>query len=253
MPALAISLLVASFVSVVLVAYALRTVAVGRVSDERLARYGGTPFVNLWVMEAFYWLIRGVSRALVRMRVAPDTLTFVALVVSAASLPAAATGHFVIAGLLIVSGAVFDAFDGLVARARGMASDRGALLDSVIDRYADAAPLLGLAIFFRDEALGLAIPILAVLGGQMVSYVRAKAEAMELDLASTIMRRHERVGYLAAGLLLDPLFRDWLGFGTFALAVVALVALGSHYAAIVLTQRARRALAQMGRGPNEPA
>lgn len=249
MPAFAVSLFVASFVSLLLVAYALRTVTVGRVNEQKLARYGGTPLVGLWVMEAFYWLIRAISRGLVRTGVSPDQLTVVALVVSLSSLPVAAMGHFTSAGVLVVAGAAFDGLDGLVARARGIASDSGALLDSVLDRYADAAPLVGLAIFFRSSPLGVIIPITAVVGAQMVSYVRAKAEAMELELPSTIMRRHERIGYLAAGLVLDPLTTDWLGAGKLALIAAGFVALGSHYAAAALTSRARQALRQAGRGP----
>ncbi len=104
-------------------------------------------------------------------------------------------------------GAAFDALDGIVARARGLSSDAGEVLDAVVDRYADAAPLLGLAVYYRASLPALLLVLCALLGSMLVSYVRAKSEAMSLSLPGGLMRRHERIAYLTAGLLLGPLWQ----------------------------------------------
>jgi len=74
--------------------------------------------------------------------VSPDTLTLISLVISGVSLPLAAFGICQRPGAALVVGAAFDALDGIVAREQGIASDSGEVLDAVVDRYADAAPLL---------------------------------------------------------------------------------------------------------------
>src|SRR5689334_2125900 len=84
----------------VLSAYAVRTAVVGRKADPRLARERGSVLLGGWTMEAFYWAIRGLSRALLKTGLSPDALTMISLVVSLASLPAAALGELPVAGLL---------------------------------------------------------------------------------------------------------------------------------------------------------
>ena len=89
-----------------------------------------------------------------RTGVSPDALTLISLVISGASLPFAALGLLPAAGASLLFGAAFDALDGIVARERGVASDAGEVLDAVVDRYADAAPLLGLAVLLSRLGAG---------------------------------------------------------------------------------------------------
>jgi CDP-diacylglycerol--glycerol-3-phosphate 3-phosphatidyltransferase len=237
--------------ALVLAAYGVRVAALGRALDPRLQRESSTVLLGRFPMEAFHWALRGLGRALSRTGVSPDTLTLISLVVSAASLPLAAFGRLPAAGAALLCGAAFDAFDGIVARERGLASDAGEVLDAVVDRYADAAPLLGLAIFYRSSLAALLLVLTALLGSMLVSYVRAKSEAMSLSLPGGLMRRHERIAYLTAGLLLGPL----LSLAAVELPApltllsVAVVAVVSNIAAVSLTRAARRALVELGRGP----
>jgi CDP-diacylglycerol--glycerol-3-phosphate 3-phosphatidyltransferase len=155
------------------------------------------------------------------------------------------------AGASLLFGAAFDALDGIVARERGLASDAGEVLDAVVDRYADAAPLVGLAVYYRASVPALLLVLIALVGSIQVSYVRAKSEAMALTLPGGLMRRHERIAYLTAGLLLGPL---WQMAGVplqmpLTLLAVAVVALVSNLAAVQLTRAARIALVEQGRGP----
>src|SRR5438132_1232549 len=134
----------------------------GRASDPRITREGGTALLGLWIMEAFHWVFRGIARVLVRTGFSPDALTVTSLVVTAACVPFAASGQFVLAGLMLIAGAAFDAFDGMVARERRMASDSGEVLDAVVDRYADAAPLVGLVIFYRTSVWQMSVVLVAL-------------------------------------------------------------------------------------------
>jgi len=232
--------------AVVLGAYAFRSLTIGRAPDARLQREPGTVLLGRFPMEAMHWAARAVGDRLVRWRVSPDTLTVTSLAITMVSLPLAAVGYHLLAGCVFLFGAVFDALDGIVARARGMASQAGAVLDAIVDRYADAAPLLGLALYFHLSTWKLLIILLALVGSMMVSYVRAKHEAIGLELPSWIMRRAERIAYLAAGLILGPLVgRLELGVVTadhIVLGFVALIGVLSNVAAIRLIFQGRAEL-----------
>jgi CDP-diacylglycerol---glycerol-3-phosphate 3-phosphatidyltransferase len=240
----------------ILGAYGVRSVLVGREADRRVVRAGGSVLLTRWFVEAFYWSFRLPGRLFVWLGVSPDALTWTSLVVSAGALPAAALGHFSTAGAFVLVGAFFDSFDGLVARARGLESDRGEMLDAVIDRYADAAPMMGLVIFYRFSVWQMLVPFAALLGSYGMSYVRAKSEAMGLSLPNGLMRRHERIAYTIIALVLGPELSPWVGapFGSVhpvTLAFVALVAILSNGAAARLLFGARRELLRLGRGPKE--
>lgn len=240
---------VATFFVGAVSAYAVRTLLVGRRQDEKLQRLGGTLLLGAWFMEAVYWTIRAPGKLFARLGVNPDTLTIISLVLTLAAGPIAASGHFSTAGLVFLIGAAFDAFDGMVARETGKVRKSGAILDSVFDRYADAAPMIGLAVFYRFSVWQMLIPLAALMGSQLVSYVRAKAESMGLELPSTLMRRHERVAYISFALIiapmLSPIFRKPLGAvhpGT--LAIILIVALVANVVAVRLLVAARRKLDQ---------
>jgi phosphatidylglycerophosphate synthase len=238
---------VATFFLTAVSAYAVRTLLVGRRQDPKLQRLGGTMLLGAWFMEAVYWSIRAPGKLFARLGVKPDTLTITSLVLTLAAGPIAASGHFSTAGLVFLIGAAFDALDGMVAREIGLVKRSGAVLDSVLDRYADAAPMIGLAVFYRFSIWQMLIPLAALLGSQLVSYVRAKAESMGLNLPSTLMRRHERVAYISGALIiapmLSPVLESPLGAihpGT--LTIILIVAIVSNVVAVRLLLAARRGL-----------
>jgi CDP-diacylglycerol--glycerol-3-phosphate 3-phosphatidyltransferase len=239
--------------ALVLAAYGVRVAIAGRALDPRVQRESSTVLFGRFPIEAFHWALRGIGRSVSRTGVSPDALTLTSLLISGASLPLAALGSLPAAGACLLFGSAFDALDGIVARERGVASDAGEVLDAVVDRYADAAPLLGLALFYRASLPALLLVLVALLGSMLVSYVRAKSEAMGLSLPGGLMRRHERIAYLTAGLLLGPLLQMasiplQMPLTLLAVAVVAVV---SNLAAVQLTRAARAALVELGRGPKE--
>lgn len=237
--------------ALVLAAYGVRVAVAGRALDARVQRESSTVLLGRFPIEAFHWALRGVGRGVSRSGVSPDTLTLISLVISGLSLPLAAVGRLPAAGAALLLGAAFDALDGIVARERGVASDSGEVLDAVVDRYADAAPLLGLAVFYRSSVPALVLVLIALLGSMLVSYVRAKSEAMDLSLPGGLMRRHERIAYLVAGLLLGPLLplASVPVEAPLTLLAVGVVAVVSNIAAVSLTRSARAALVEQGRGP----
>lgn len=241
----ALSLALVASVVVALLAHGLRVVAVGRDPDPRLAGLRG-PLAG-FVAEAAYRPLRGVGRLLARTGLSPDVWTLVSALVTGLSLPLAATGRLAAAGVALLVGAAFDAIDGVVARQQGVASPAGAMLDSFVDRYADAAPLVGLALFFRASALRLAVVLATLVGSMLVSYARARAEGLGLDLPSGLMRRHERVVALVVALLAAPLFDGpalaaIAGPAPVTFALVALTGVLSNVAAVQLLAAARARL-----------
>jgi CDP-diacylglycerol--glycerol-3-phosphate 3-phosphatidyltransferase len=231
----------------VLGAYAVRVALHGRPAMPRLGASPGSALLPGLLVEAFYWSFHAPARALVRLGVRPDSITYVSLVLSLASAPILATGRFALGAAVLVVGAILDALDGMVARARGGASRSGAVLDSCVDRVSDAAPLIGLAIFYRAHPAALTIPLVAMVAASLVSYARAKADIYRLSLPNGLMRRHERVAYLVVALLLGPLVPAARSTGSIpcpvTLAGIAVIAVTGLFAGIRLVRGTRAALA----------
>ena len=106
-----------------------------------------------------------------------------------------------------------DALDGAVARATNKASKFGAFFDSVLDRIAEAALLIGLAALFmqRLDMLSALVAFIAMLASFMVSYSRARAEGLGLECKVGLFSRLGRFILLAVGLLLNqPVITVWL-------------------------------------------
>ncbi|WP_437311677.1 CDP-alcohol phosphatidyltransferase family protein [Sorangium sp. So ce388] len=227
--------------------YALRVARHGRPTMPRLGDSPGSALLPGPVIEAFYWSFHAPARALVRLGVSPDALTYLSLALSLACAPLIATGRFRAGAALLVASAILDALDGMVARQGGRASRAGAVLDSCLDRLSDAAPLIGLAVFYRGHAAALAIPLAAMAASSLVSYARAKADVYRISLPNGLMRRHERLAYLVAALVFGPAVPAARLTGALpfpiTLACLALVAGVGLAAGLRLVQRTRAALA----------
>src|SRR6266542_3466302 len=229
----------------ILAAYSVNVAWFGRRSVARLDGEPGTVLLGRFPIEAFHWAARGAGKILARTGITPDALTLLSLALTVLTVPLAASGRLEAAGMLLLFGSAFDALDGIVARERGTASDAGEMLDATADRYADAFALFGLALFYRDSVWKLGIVLVALTGSMMVSYVRAKAEALGLSMPPGLMRRPERIAYLWAALTLGPTLSSWLvpsdPSRPIVLAVITLVGILSHTSALrsLLEARAR--------------
>lgn len=212
-------------------------------------RLRGTVWERFRAAGVLYRGALAFGQALGRAGVTADGLTYTSLLLAAAAGLVAAFGAFALAAGLVVASGLCDLLDGVVARATHTASTSGALLDSVIDRLADALPLLGLVVYYADEGGVVAIPALAMLGGFTVSYVRARAEGLGIELPPLFMRRAERVslvtGSLVLGLVALPSLSvraPLLLVGVALLALLGFVAAGwaLHIARVTLGARHAR-------------
>ena len=126
---------------------------------------------------------------------------------------AVAVGWFGLGGWTLVVGAMCDSLDGAVARERGLASDAGEVLDAAVDRWAEMAVFFGFAYYYRNDPVGFVLAAAACAGAVMVSYARAKGEAMGVDARMGLMQRHERAAYLCLACCPLPTHRLVVGAG----------------------------------------
>jgi CDP-diacylglycerol---glycerol-3-phosphate 3-phosphatidyltransferase len=113
---------------------------------------------------------------------------------------------FWLGAVLFVAGSLLDILDGALARTSGKGTPFGAFLDSTTDRVSEAAVLGAIALVFsrHGQTVALALDFAAVAGSFLVSYTRARAEALGLRGDVGIGSRAERVVVITAGLVLAP-------------------------------------------------
>jgi phosphatidylglycerophosphate synthase len=167
--------------------------------SDRVAKVGGTALLGQEVMDWTYWSIAPIVNACVKLGITPNMLTWSALVTGVGAGVAIAFGWFGLACLLATTSTLTDIFDGQVARATNSGSNKGELLDAVVDRYTEFAFVIAFAIFSRYNLWQMLTAIAAVLACFMVSYSSAKAEAMGVKPPRGLMRRHERGFYMILG------------------------------------------------------
>jgi CDP-diacylglycerol---glycerol-3-phosphate 3-phosphatidyltransferase len=166
-------------------------------------------------------VVSPTGRALRRTGLSPDHLTAMGILMSVPAAWAIATGRLVWGLVLLIASALPDLFDGSLAKASGRVSKRGAFFDSVGDRVNDTVILAGFAWYAQDRfGAHAAIVPLAVLGAsQLVSYIRAKGEALGIDAKGGLMERGERIVVLCFALKF-PADMLWLLWLVFALSLV---------------------------------
>ena len=174
-----------------------------------------------------------LTTGLNRLHVTPNQLSAVGAVLHVVAAGLIVADHLLLAGFVFVAGSLFDMLDGSLARVSGLASPFGAFLDSTLDRVSEGLILAAVAYgFARDgRAVFAALVVLALLGSLLVSYTRARAEALGVDCKVGVMSRPERVILIAIGLFFNIL--DWV--------IVILVVL-TAFTVVQRTIHTRRAL-----------
>lgn len=190
-------------------------------------------FVRRW----FYWFVRPLERVSLALGISPLAYNLLGFLFGVASGWLFALGHFASAGWALLLSGVADALDGRIARARGLASPRGAFLDSTIDRFAEVAAFVGLAVAFRASGFALATVTAALGGSLLVSYTRARGESQGVLCTLGIMQRAERLLLIGLGAILDGGGSALLGCapGTFLLGILTLTAVGTVATAVFRT------------------
>lgn len=201
-------------------------------TDEVSKKLRGGVWERSEVARTTYAAVLGAGRWLAEHGITPNSLTYGALALALASGVAAALGlYLVAAGCLLASGA-FDLLDGIVARAAHLNTRFGALLDSTVDRLADALPLLGLVVAGSQTPLSSAVLVLAMMTGFAVSYVRARAEGLGIALPPLFMRRAERLVMLLLALVLGAVEVPGFPSEVAMLSIIGVMALLSLVAAV---------------------
>ena len=154
-------------------------------------------------------LMLPIALGLGRLGLTPNALTAIGFAIACVAAVAAAEQAWLAAGLLVIFGALFDLFDGALARATGKVSKLGAFLDSTFDRWGEGVVYVGIAIgcLAEDFALGAVLASAAMASAVMVSYTRAKAESLGFSAGTGMANiglapREVRIVVLTAGLIL---------------------------------------------------
>lgn len=230
-------------VALSLVAAALATMPIfallrrGQPLDPDVARRSASVLLGFWVRDWLMWAIGPAERAVIRARISPDVFNYLGVFFGACAGAAFATGRLSLAGWLVLLGGLADIFDGRIARARGLTNNYGAFMDSTLDRFAEVFAFVGVAWLLADTRAGAAITLLAISASLLVSYTRARGEAVGVTGAGGVMQRAERLVVLALAGLFDGAAASRFGWapGTLLFGAVALIAVGALGTAVYRT------------------
>jgi CDP-diacylglycerol--glycerol-3-phosphate 3-phosphatidyltransferase len=160
------------------------------------------------------WILDKIVHGLALSRISPNVLTFIGLIINIVA--AFFFGHadvtnagrmFFYAGLVIIGAGLFDMVDGRVARRTGQVTVFGAFFDSVIDRYSDVVLFFGLLVYYAriNHFRYVVLAAFVMVTSLMVSYTRARAEALIGSCKVGFMERPERIVLI----ILGALFNHW--------------------------------------------
>ncbi|MFC1974333.1 CDP-alcohol phosphatidyltransferase family protein [Chloroflexota bacterium] len=147
------------------------------------------------------------ARLLAKSGLNPNILTILGFLLTLGVASILATGHLFLGGFLVLLSGAADLLDGAVARLSGKSSRFGALLDSTLDRFSEAALFSGLLAYYANQGSLYEIVLVAaaLVGSMMTSYVKARAEGLGMKCEVGIFTRPERVILLAIGLIFNQL------------------------------------------------
>jgi len=151
------------------------------------------------------YLSRPVVILLDLMPVSPNFLSWFGFLLTSGTAVLIVTDHLFAAGFMVLVAGFFDILDGALARHANKATRFGAVLDATLDRISEALLLLAIMYIYAKgySAAEVIIVGFALVSSLMVSYMRARAEAIGVDCKVGLFTRAERVVVLALGLLLS--------------------------------------------------
>jgi CDP-diacylglycerol--glycerol-3-phosphate 3-phosphatidyltransferase len=143
----------------------------------------------------FMFPLRLIIDVCVRLRIHPNTLTFIGVLINVAAAWALALGKFVTAGVIMLIANIFDFIDGKVAHESHAVSAFGGFWDSVIDRFSDISLFIGLIFLYSDlrRTDYVMVTAMAMMFTIMTSYTRARAESIIKKCKVGFMERPERI------------------------------------------------------------
>jgi CDP-diacylglycerol--glycerol-3-phosphate 3-phosphatidyltransferase len=148
--------------------------------------------------------VRALARdRLIESRLTPNKISMTGFVLNLVAAVLITQRLFFLAGIAFIVGSVMDMLDGRYSRMSGKGSPFGAFLDSTLDRIEEGVVLTAVAAYFaaRGDELATGATVLTVVGSYMVSYTRARAEALGVECKVGVATRPVRVVILSAGLV----------------------------------------------------
>lgn len=161
----------------------------------------------------FKGILDPIGAFLNRLGITPNTMTMLGLLGNIAGAWFLAQGNIVLGGIFVLICTPFDALDGTMARLRGEASEFGAFVDSVTDRYSELFILGGLLYHFLqiNNHLSAMAVFIAAAGSVLVSYVKARADSLQFNANTGVLTRLERYLVIAPLLVLNqPVIAVWI-------------------------------------------
>jgi CDP-diacylglycerol--glycerol-3-phosphate 3-phosphatidyltransferase len=170
-----------------------------------------------------------VTNRLIESRLTPNAISLTGFVLCLVAAVLVWQDEYVLGGLAFIVGSVCDALDGRYARASGKGTPFGAFLDSTLDRLEEGFVLTAVAANFSEagDDFAVAAVVVAVMASLMVSYTRARAEALGVECKVGIADRAVRVVILSVGLVFAGI-GDVLEITVYVLAALALVTVGQR-------------------------
>jgi CDP-diacylglycerol--glycerol-3-phosphate 3-phosphatidyltransferase len=197
-------------------------------------------------------LINPVAALLLRAHVSPNAVTVVGtLGVLVGAIGFGARGNLVPGVIIVTLSAFTDLIDGTMARMRGTSSKFGALLDSTMDRISDGAIFASVAYWqaTTGQHRAAVAAIICLVTGQVVSYVKARAEGLGLTANVGVAERAERLVLVGVGGLLTGItqlhLHDGLEIALWVLAVLSLITIGQRMTTAYRQARAAEAAAEV--------
>ena len=180
--------------------------------------------------------LRAIIATSVALRIHPNTLTLIGVLINVGAAVALGRDHFLLAGVIMIVANIFDFIDGKVAHITNTVSRFGAFWDSTLDRFSDIALFLGLIYLYSDlrrtdyvmvSALGLMFSI-------MTSYARARAESLIEKCKVGFMERPERIVLFMIGA-----FTDRMAAVMWVILVLSIITVANriHYTYLVLNDK----------------
>jgi CDP-diacylglycerol--glycerol-3-phosphate 3-phosphatidyltransferase len=180
--------------------------------------------------------MRAIIAASVALRIHPNTLTLIGVLINVGAAVALARDRFVLAGVIMIVANIFDFIDGKVAHITNTVSRFGAFWDSTLDRFSDIALFLGLIYLYADlrRTDYVMVAALAMMFSIMTSYARARAESLIDKCKVGFMERPERIVLFMIGAFTD---RMAAVLGVILVLSIVTVANRIHYTYLVLNAK----------------
>ena len=187
-----------------------------------------------------------VRNRLIESRLTPNAISLTGFMLNLAAAALVVDRLFFLAGVAFIAGSIMDTLDGRYSRMSGKGTPFGAFLDSTLDRLEEGIVLTAVAAYFasQNNQVAVAAVVIAVLGSLMVSYTRARAEALGVACTVGLATRPVRVVILSIGLV----FAKGASIGHFELLAPAVYVLAA-LTAVTMIQRILYVRKQLNAAP----